>query len=212
MCRAAIQRFFFSPQEQKCQPYIFGGCNEKTGNSFESEELCMEKCGPAKPPKPTCPLFKCPAFNCKVAPCEQGNRACDANPTIEQDGGVCCAACDCNPLWLDKNGKTQECAKPVAATKCSGPAVSGSCRGQFPSFFFNEKTSACESFIYGGCDGSLNRYGTRESCEASCLPRTVTTSPSAAPAITEDDTGGAAISAASLIAAAAAVVAAALLQ
>jgi papilin len=198
-CRAAITRFFFDVKSKTCQKYSWGGCEEQTGNSFETEAQCQTQCG--APTKPECPLFKCAAINCKIAPCAEGNRACPASPTIEREGGICCPACDCSPLWLNKNGQQQKCE--LDGNPCSGPAVVGSCRGAFPSFFFNEKTKKCESFVFGGCGGSANRHGTQAECEAKCIPRT--------PAPTRDnDSAGASVVAVALLALLAAATATAL--
>jgi len=41
-------------------------------------------------PVQACPLFRCASPQCRIAPCADGNRACDAVPTIESDGGKCC--------------------------------------------------------------------------------------------------------------------------
>lgn len=34
-------------------------------------------------------------------------------------------------------------------------------------------TEACHPFVYGGCGGNANRFGTREACERRCLPGVV---------------------------------------
>lgn len=51
---------------------------------------------------------------------------------------------------------------------CELPAVTGSCRGHFPRYFFNTATNTCESFIYGGCHGNQNKFRTLQACQAKC--------------------------------------------
>lgn len=49
------------------------------------------------------------------------------------------------------------------------PKVVGPCRAAFFSHFYNSETGACESFIYGGCQGNDNRFPDKETCEKECL-------------------------------------------
>ncbi|BFZ20772.1 hypothetical protein BsWGS_23811 [Bradybaena similaris] len=55
---------------------------------------------------------------------------------------------------------------------CNLPKAGGGpgpmCLGYFPSFFYNAATGTCEKFIYGGCFGNENRFGTIEACQKTC--------------------------------------------
>ena len=51
---------------------------------------------------------------------------------------------------------------------CMVPSDSGPCRAAFNLFYFDPSTSSCQSFIYGGCQGNSNRYGTLDECMARC--------------------------------------------
>lgn len=42
-CRAILMRFFFNIHTQKCEEFIYGGC-EGNQNRFESLEECEQKC------------------------------------------------------------------------------------------------------------------------------------------------------------------------
>ncbi|EDW76467.2 uncharacterized protein Dwil_GK15469 [Drosophila willistoni] len=42
-----------------------------------------------------------------------------------------------------------------------------SCEAYIPSWSFDGQE--CVKFIYGGCGGNANRFGTKEACEAKCL-------------------------------------------
>lgn len=44
----------------------------------------------------------------------------------------------------------------------------GTCKGYFPRWFYNSTSDRCEMFIYGGCGGNLNSFGTRKNCEKAC--------------------------------------------
>ncbi|XP_071507379.1 uncharacterized protein [Diadema antillarum] len=51
---------------------------------------------------------------------------------------------------------------------CILPASSGPCKGKFESFFYNQKSGSCETFVYGGCRGNQNRFRTHTDCEIAC--------------------------------------------
>lgn len=52
---------------------------------------------------------------------------------------------------------------------CAYRADTGPCRASLPRFFFNVLTGQCEAFVYGGCRGNENRFGSREECRQRCL-------------------------------------------
>lgn len=41
-----------------------------------------------------------------------------------------------------------------------------------PSYFYNQKTGACEAFWYGGCRGNGNRFETEVECQSRCVTNT----------------------------------------
>ncbi|XP_067323230.1 fused toxin protein-like [Anolis sagrei] len=51
---------------------------------------------------------------------------------------------------------------------CLLPPEPGKCEAYMPSFFFNATSGKCEKFIYGGCDGNENRFGTEKRCLQAC--------------------------------------------
>ncbi|XP_035991472.1 LOW QUALITY PROTEIN: collagen alpha-6(VI) chain [Fundulus heteroclitus] len=46
---------------------------------------------------------------------------------------------------------------------------SGSCRNYTFLWFYDSKKARCARFLYSGCGGNENRFGTREECEDTCL-------------------------------------------
>ncbi|XP_078140288.1 kunitz-type protease inhibitor 2 isoform X1 [Centroberyx gerrardi] len=52
--------------------------------------------------------------------------------------------------------------------QCTMASDPGPCRAAFPMFYFEPSSGTCQSFIYGGCRGNNNRYGTMEECMARC--------------------------------------------
>uniref|UniRef100_A0A8D2Q0D5 BPTI/Kunitz inhibitor domain-containing protein n=1 Tax=Varanus komodoensis TaxID=61221 RepID=A0A8D2Q0D5_VARKO len=51
---------------------------------------------------------------------------------------------------------------------CKLPAVTGPCKARLEVFFFNWATRRCEIFIYGGCYGNLNQFGSERECLRIC--------------------------------------------
>ena len=54
------------------------------------------------------------------------------------------------------------------SAKCELPPEVGLCMGYFPRWYFNIQSGSCEQFIYGGCMGNENNFGTRRECEREC--------------------------------------------
>jgi hypothetical protein len=51
---------------------------------------------------------------------------------------------------------------------CNAPAQSGNCEAYFESWFHDVTTGLCRPFVYGGCGGNANRYGSFEECQEAC--------------------------------------------
>lgn len=51
---------------------------------------------------------------------------------------------------------------------CSQPVIRGPCRGSFERWYFDKQRDSCSLFVYGGCKGNDNRFGSREDCENRC--------------------------------------------
>uniref|UniRef100_G3MS35 BPTI/Kunitz inhibitor domain-containing protein n=1 Tax=Amblyomma maculatum TaxID=34609 RepID=G3MS35_AMBMU len=52
--------------------------------------------------------------------------------------------------------------------QCFLPPVQGTCRGYFPSFYFDSRSGSCRQFIYGGCGGNANRFSSVRECRRVC--------------------------------------------
>lgn len=64
----------------------------------------------------------------------------------------------------------------MAPDPCSLPLDEGSCTAYTLRWYHRAvagSTEACHPFVYGGCGGNANRFGTREACERRCSPRAV---------------------------------------
>jgi len=124
-------------------------------NGFDIDSNgCME-CSCLKPgefiPAPT--LQECPLLTCQTMACPDGF-------TLDADG---CPTCECVSTSLPSSPATLRLA-------CTMEVDTGSCRASKEYFFFNTTTNRCEKFMYGGCDGSANRFATEEHCTEYCQP------------------------------------------
>ncbi|XP_059155154.1 kunitz-like toxin PcKuz3 [Physella acuta] len=52
---------------------------------------------------------------------------------------------------------------------CQLKPESGFCEAYIPSFYYNPASGDCESFVYGGCGGNQNRFGSQQLCASTCL-------------------------------------------
>ncbi|XP_053250736.1 eppin-like [Podarcis raffonei] len=83
----------------------------------------------------------------------------------------------CNQCSSDANcppGK-KCCGSPCGNTcqapepnLCRLPPVTGPCKALIRKLYYNWGKKRCEEFIYGGCQGNLNRFDTLEMCQKAC--------------------------------------------
>ena len=51
---------------------------------------------------------------------------------------------------------------------CDAPPVSGNCDAYVEAWYHEPTTGLCMPFVYGGCGGNSNRYGSLAECQKSC--------------------------------------------
>uniref|UniRef100_A0A673ICX2 Kunitz-type serine protease inhibitor 6-like n=1 Tax=Sinocyclocheilus rhinocerous TaxID=307959 RepID=A0A673ICX2_9TELE len=195
-CRAAFPRFYYDVINQTCKQFIYGGCGGND-NNFNSQEECEASCSGVTGKYQTIFSvlifqFYDYSFSSKcLAPAQTG--LCKASiRRYYYNNGTCqlfiYGGCGGN----QNNYKTEESCmttctvrvipsnkkEPVVPTSpysirsfeetCAMPSDSGPCRAAFPVFYFEPNTQSCKPFIYGGCQGNLNRYSSEEECMAAC--------------------------------------------
>ena len=174
-CFAHMKRYFFNKDTCACEEFIYGGCGGN-GNNFDFIEDCQKACPQeggvcgTKDEEDVCSLpsetgqcfalMKRYFFNKDTCACEEfiyggcggnGNNFDfieDCQKACPQEGGVC-------------GTKDEE-------DVCSLPSETGRCRARKLRYFYNQKTCACEEFIYGGCGGNGNNFQSMEACMNAC--------------------------------------------
>jgi len=51
---------------------------------------------------------------------------------------------------------------------CAAAPDSGTCDAYFPAWYNDPSTGICRPFVYGGCGGNANRYGSLAECQKAC--------------------------------------------
>lgn len=65
----------------------------------------------------------------------------------------------------------RQCGEYRGEDVCSQPMDVGPCDQWQTRFYYDEGTKKCESFSYGGCEGSGNRFTTEAECQSICVSR-----------------------------------------
>ena len=53
--------------------------------------------------------------------------------------------------------------------KCLEERKTGKCKALFKVYGFSSVTGQCVEYVYGGCEGTANRFETKIECEAECV-------------------------------------------
>ncbi|KAL7848789.1 hypothetical protein SRHO_G00204120 [Serrasalmus rhombeus] len=113
---------------------------------------------------------------------------CKGNDNNFETGGDCEAACSgvTGDVIVDsrdsqkrrmagpeqsKDAALSEMTSEEFAEKCQADPDVGLCRASIPRFYY--KSGTCKRFIFGGCRGNKNNYGSEEECMKSCTVKIV---------------------------------------
>ncbi|CAN0115493.1 unnamed protein product [Lampetra fluviatilis] len=163
-CEAHVPRYFYNRYTQRCQKFIFGGC-DGNANNFKTETECRIACKTVQKVPKKC-RFEPETGNCKAAFPRHFY-----NMTTGQCESFIYGGCGGN----DNNfHTTEECVESCKCHKTRGPcpagphAEIGPCKAHIPRYFYNRLTQRCQKFYYGGCDGNANNFETETECRIAC--------------------------------------------
>ncbi|XP_049527513.1 papilin [Dermacentor silvarum] len=114
-------------------------------------------------------------FNVQSGQCEQFiYGGCQGNKNNFKSRNACETSCLRRLMSLNINA-TRNFTLPGAKVDnfaCLSKPDQGPCFAAIPRYYFDNSTSTCKEFTYGGCEGNPNNYETVEQCKASCAPET----------------------------------------
>ncbi|XP_078313590.1 uncharacterized protein LOC111130469 isoform X3 [Crassostrea virginica] len=166
-CRGNIPRWYFDKDSKQCLEFLYGGCQGNT-NNFETREECQKSCAsdtvePEKQDQDVCQLTS------DSGPC----KASIPRWFYDYNDGICkefvYGGCEGNK----NNYETREaCESTCSRQHVCKPFVSGQiqCLAYMRRYKFDPNTGDCSQFIYGGCGGNSNNFGSLDACHRKCAP------------------------------------------
>jgi len=188
-CRGRESRFYWDNDQGVCLKFSYGGCAGNQ-NNFISKEECEVSCKSkvrANDEKISTVhqlsrVHQC-QFPLEAGPCkgqidrwhyskDQGCTrfswgGCGGNSNNFVSQQKCIAACS------QGSQDGVEAVEEVTGdheirSECMEEKEPGLCFGAFTRFFYNQKTSQCEEFMYGGCGGTKNNFKNKQLCQEKC--------------------------------------------
>ncbi|KAL4231775.1 hypothetical protein ACF0H5_009351 [Mactra antiquata] len=166
----SIERYYYDVIAQRCKSFIYTG-EGGNRNRFRKRSNCKAKCENTQV-REKCDIRPNRGFHCAT---EKGSRqfyfdsncnccrsfrylGCGGNTNRFPTYNSCKSTCSIqNP---PKDG-----VKPV---KCSLQPIYGNCTEELIRYYFNSVADKCVPFVYSGCGGNNNNFGTLERCNKIC--------------------------------------------
>ncbi|XGW01437.1 hypothetical protein V3C99_013967 [Haemonchus contortus] len=144
---AQLQRWYFNPLTQQCQPCIYRGL-QGNENNFLSKQDCensclVNACKLGSPYRSQGVIVQCSA----------------ANPTVCPAGHYCHYGADTT---------TSVCCQALGNNPCAEPWTKGEGNSALTRFYYDAVQRKCLAFNYLGLKGNQNNFLTKEACEALC--------------------------------------------
>ncbi|XP_054452381.1 kunitz-type protease inhibitor 2 [Anoplopoma fimbria] len=128
-----------------------------------------EHCGAEPQVGPCRAAFQHWYYNSETGSCQSFiYGGCRGNKNNYVSKESCMATCAVRLLPSSKKGAAEDEVSTEYKDDCMATSDPGPCRAAFPMFYHNPNTGTCQSFIYGGCGGNQNRYGTMDECLSRC--------------------------------------------
>ncbi|KFD45663.1 hypothetical protein M514_21128 [Trichuris suis] len=172
-CKASFSKYYYNKQTNRCETFIYGGC-QGNANNFETQEECEQKCLHKKEDVPPAD-FEAPTDDACTLPKDSGPcKASFRKWFFDTRKKVCrmfvYGGCDGNANRFDTKEQCQQrCVATLPASViCRLPYAMGSCRSNIKRFFYDFETKQCKAFTYTGCEGNANNFATAYACYEKC--------------------------------------------
>ncbi|KAK3581415.1 hypothetical protein CHS0354_016277 [Potamilus streckersoni] len=172
-CYGYIPHWFYNRTSDRCEQFIYGGC-QGNDNNFETKEDCGRRC----PSRASTDLVLSGGFTpvCQLepdmGPCRRAETKWHYDVTTFSCKTFTYGGCLGNHNNFQTKEKCEEYCnvQPGRSVKetCLSSREPGSCTAQFRRWYYNSETGRCSEFMYGGCQGNGNNFLNEETCMNYC--------------------------------------------
>lgn len=172
-CLAYMEHWTYNSNTGVCEMFVYGGCGGSS-NNFQSKEACDSKCldqvaTVTRAPEPTTASEIC-AMPENIGNCLAYIRNWRYDSLTGQCVQFTYGGCGGNANNFQSREECSSfCSRQVVCQKNEDPEIT--CLANMRRWRYEPSTGACENFIYGGCGGNANNFGTVEACEGKCVQR-----------------------------------------
>ncbi|XP_054714370.1 papilin-like isoform X2 [Uloborus diversus] len=170
-CDGKVPSWYYDAGSKTCEAFTYSGCLGNN-NRFVSKQACESKCISKQP---TRPVSRC------SLPKDEGS--CD-NTVIQwyynTEVGRCAqfyyGGCEGNSNRFSSRLECERsCTSAVTDETdiCRLPKDGGPCNEFREQWYFDYESEQCHRFIYGGCKGNANKFGSFYECQKKCGKETV---------------------------------------
>ncbi|CAG5131351.1 unnamed protein product, partial [Candidula unifasciata] len=171
MCMARFPRLYYEAASNSCKEFVYGGCGGND-NNFETLQDCDNICV-----REITTVVS--GDRCSLLPKQEDCKASTPRLYYDADTNTCqmftYGRCGGNDNNFENAEQCQAaCVKNATKVDCSLKPEVGKCKAQIPRLYYDTESNTCKEFIYGGCEGNSNNFGTVEECDKACVSMTRT--------------------------------------
>uniref|UniRef100_A0A7I5EDG0 Papilin n=1 Tax=Haemonchus contortus TaxID=6289 RepID=A0A7I5EDG0_HAECO len=159
-CDQPQAKYWYDYNTKQCAAFWWRGCHGNA-NNFASWEECSTFCkdvGPFAIPTTAVPAPQPPQIpHMPQIESMEVEHQVVAHPIPDEA-----------PTQRQRNDLRPRPPMPTIEEVCRSTQDSGPCQDYSDQFYYDAYKGTCQTFIYGGCGGNLNRFRTEEECMQRC--------------------------------------------